>query len=101
MYDRLTLQEITNMEAARAMANAGLSRHQRIMVEVAAERDVTMDELLGPCRLRCIAWARQDAMLRIRRELNLSLPQIGRIFKRDHTTVMHGIRRAIEREERQ
>jgi len=98
MYDRLTPQEITNMEAARAMANAGLSRHQRIMVEVAAERDVTMDELLGPCRLRRIAWARQDAMLRLRREADLTPADIGRIFNRDRSTVMFGLDRAAKRE---
>ena len=39
------------------------------------------------------AEARQVAMYLIRTMTNLSLPEIGREFDRDHTTVMHGLKK--------
>ncbi len=39
------------------------------------------------------AEARQVAMYLIRTMTNLSLPEIGREFARDHTTVMHGLKK--------
>ena len=40
-----------------------------------------------------IAEARQMAMYLIRKLTNLSLPDIGREFARDHSTVLHAIRK--------
>ena len=36
--------------------------------------------------------ARFEAMYRMREELKMSYPQIGRIFDRHHSTVIHGVR---------
>jgi chromosomal replication initiator protein len=42
--------------------------------------------------------ARQEAMYRLRTEKNLSLSAIGReLGKRDHTTVIHGIKQHKKR----
>ena len=54
--------------------------------------------LLGPRRTRNLAWARQRVMF-VTRKLrpDLSLPQIGRALRRDHTTVIHAIRAVAKR----
>ena len=54
-------------------------------------------EMSSSRRLRAAARARQVAMYLIRRHTGASLPDIGRrMGGRDHTTVMHGIRRVEE-----
>ena len=54
-----------------------------------------MDEatLRGTQRTRGIADARQVAQYLIRKLTNLSLPDIGREFGKDHTTVMYNIKK--------
>ena len=50
--------------------------------------------MLGPKRLRSFARPRQIAMYLCKLLTTRSLPEIGRRFGgRDHTTVMHGVRR--------
>jgi chromosomal replication initiation ATPase DnaA len=52
---------------------------------------VSLDEILGDSRARYIVLARQDLMWRLWSELHLSLPQIGALLNRHHTTVLHAI----------
>ncbi len=69
-----------------------------IINEVAEKHELTVDELKSTTRARRIAWPRQEAMLRLRDETAMSLPQIAeKLGLKDHTTVLHGIRAASER----
>ena len=54
-----------------------------------------VDETLvrGTQKTKNIAEPRQISMYLIRKLTNLSLPDIGKEFNRDHTTVMHGIKK--------
>ena len=62
----------------------------QIMREVAAERGITVDDLKAHNRVRHLVQARCEAMRRVAEEWEwLSYPIIGRIFGRDHTTVMY------------
>lgn len=66
----------------------------KIINEVAAKHKVSAGEIKGPRRNRYIVAARFEAILRIHRELpHMSLPQIGRVFNRDHTSILHAIRK--------
>jgi|GEM_PF-695717 len=56
---------------------------------------VTLDELRGRVRQRRVAEARHAAMWLCCRYGNRSTTVLGRYFRRDHTTVLHGIR-AVE-----
>lgn len=58
---------------------------------VCAYFDVTPEELDKPNRERPIARVRQLAMYLCRELTNASLPEIGRAFKRDHTTAKSNI----------
>jgi len=53
---------------------------------------VTMDELRGPLTHRRIAEARHAAYWLASRATGRSMPVLGRAFRRDHTTIWHGIR---------
>lgn len=69
---------------------------REIILEVAINRKVTEAQILGRRRDRHIVVARHEACYRIRSELRLSLPDIGKIMGRDHTTILHGVRKHCE-----
>jgi hypothetical protein len=63
---------------------------RRIMREVARQHRVTVDDILGPRRDKHYIAARHEAMRRVWTEVRgLSSVLIGRLFKRDHTTVLN------------
>jgi chromosomal replication initiator protein len=67
---------------------------EEIQRRVAEHYNIRLSDLLGPKRLRQIARPRQIAMWLAKQLTTRSLPEIGRRFGgRDHTTVMHGVRR--------
>ncbi len=60
--------------------------------------DISPQELLSPSRATRVAWPRQVAMYLARELTDESLPAIGRHFgRRDHTTVIHAVRRTEQR----
>ncbi len=68
-----------------------------IQRKVSEYYSIRLSDLLGPRRLRAIARPRQVAMYLAKSLTSRSLPEIGRHFgNRDHTTVMHGVRRIEE-----
>ena len=70
---------------------------EEIQRKVSDHYNIRMSDLIGPKRLRVFARPRQVAMYLAKQHTSRSLPEIGRKFgKRDHTTVMHGIRRIEE-----
>lgn len=66
-----------------------------VVAEVARGFRVTTGEILGRGRARHVHAARVCAMAVIREWTGLSFPAIGRIFNRDHTTVMHAVRKVM------
>jgi hypothetical protein len=76
-----------------------LSEAQKIMYEVAVKHGIRLEDLRSPIRIKRFVLARHEAMWEIKRQRpGLSLPQIGRLFgNRDHTTVLHAIRKHQER----
>ena len=88
IYDRLTSAEmVTDFDAFMAKAKTA----KGIIEQVSNETMIPVRDLLGKKRDHPTAHARQLCFYRIRHECNYSLPAIGRLFDRDHTTVMHGI----------
>ena len=70
---------------------------EEIQRRVAEHYNVRLSDIVGPKRLRTIARPRQIAMYLAKQLTPRSLPEIGRRFGgRDHTTIMHGIRRIEE-----
>jgi len=65
-----------------------------ILRDVCKSQGVTRDEIFSRNRNKKLVMARAVIYDRIRKELGWSYPRIGKIFGRDHTTVLHGIRLA-------
>lgn len=53
---------------------------------------VNKKDLLGKCRSRHLARTRQAMMCIVYENTELSMPEVGRIFNRDHTTVLHALK---------
>ena len=66
---------------------------QRIIAVTAKHCKVTEEDILGTSRKKNIQNARNIAMYVTRAITNSSLPQIGAAFDRDHSTVLHSIRK--------
>lgn len=64
-----------------------------IIREVASAFQVQVGQLLGRGRARHIARSRHVAMFLVRKHTGASYPEIGRRFRRDHTTIQHGYRK--------
>ena len=72
---------------------------EEIQRTVSDHYNIRLSDMLGPKRLRSFARPRQVAMYLCKLLTSRSLPEIGRRFGgRDHTTVMHGVRRIEELE---
>jgi chromosomal replication initiator protein len=70
---------------------------EEIQRQVADYYNIRMSDIIGPKRLRTYARPRQVAMYLAKQLTSRSLPEIGRRFGgRDHTTIMHGVRRIEE-----
>ncbi|WBU53264.1 chromosomal replication initiator protein DnaA [Paracoccus sp. SCSIO 75233] len=68
-----------------------------IQRKVAEHYNIKLADLVGQRRVRTIARPRQVAMYLAKQMTTRSLPEIGRRFGgRDHTTIMHGVRKIEE-----
>ena len=98
--------ESIELELASMITDAGESSADiewLVIVDIVAGlAGITRDDILGQRRHRRIAWPRQIACYLIRRRCITSLPRIGQLMGRDHTTILHAERavakRLLERE---
>ena len=69
-------------------------RRSMKIAQICDRHGVTLDEMMGRSRLPHVCSARNEAYVMLREE-KLSYPKIGKIFGRDHTTVINGVKRYI------
>ncbi|MGN1030665.1 MAG: chromosomal replication initiator protein DnaA [Butyricicoccaceae bacterium] len=72
--------------------NPGLNpTPEMILREVSNYFSIPVEKLKGSGRSKDMVLPRQVAMYLVRELTNFSLPEIGKVFSRDHTTVLHSI----------
>ena len=100
MGERITVSLAEEAIDALRTENPGLNpTPERIMEAVANYFYIPIEQMISQNRSKDVAYPRQMAMYMIRQELEYSFPDIAKIFKRDHTTVMHACNK-IEEERR-
>jgi chromosomal replication initiator protein len=67
-----------------------------IIEKVADFYDIAPDEVIGKGKTKNVANARQMSIYLIRKLTGLTLEQIGEVLNRDHSTVLHSIRKVEE-----
>ncbi len=101
-FASLVGREITLELAQDCLADILRASDRKITIEeiqrkVSEHYNIRLSDMIGPRRMRTLARPRQIAMYLAKQLTSRSLPEIGRRFGgRDHTTVMHGVRRIEE-----
>ena len=101
-FASLVGREITHDLAQDCLADILRASERKITVEeiqrkVSEHYNIRLSDMLGPKRVRSFARPRQVAMYLSKQMTSRSLPEIGRRFGgRDHTTVLHGVKRIEE-----
>ena len=100
LRDKARRARIEELERQRIAGREKLIRQtsnkdaRAVMARVALEMDVRIEDLLGPRRSAKLVEARHKAIIAVALERpKLSLPQIGKLFNRDHTTIMHALQK--------
>lgn len=68
-----------------------------IVAGVAKKHGVTVALIMGEARDKRVILARHEVWWRVWRTSGLSYPRMGAMFRRDHTTIMHGVKRYEQR----
>ena len=98
----LLRREITLELAQECLADILRTNDRKVSIDdiqrkVAEHYNIRLADLIGPKRARNVARPRQIAMYLSKQMTSRSLPEIGRRFGgRDHTTIMHGVRKIDE-----
>ncbi|MDD9706738.1 MAG: chromosomal replication initiator protein DnaA [Paracoccaceae bacterium] len=101
-FASLVGREITMELTQDCLADVLRASERKITIEeiqrrVSEHYNIRLSDMIGPKRVRSYARPRQVAMYLCKQLTSRSLPEIGRRFGgRDHTTVMHGVRRIEE-----
>ncbi len=101
-FGALVGREVTMELAQECLTDILRASDRKITVEeiqrkVSDHYNIRLSDLIGPKRVRTFARPRQVAMYLSKQLTARSLPEIGRRFGgRDHTTVMHGVRKIEE-----
>lgn len=66
---------------------------EAILKEVAKKHEISIKDMLGPRKIHRYVRARREAMRRLRKEKKMSLVEIAQIMKKDHKTVLTGIKK--------
>jgi hypothetical protein len=72
----------------------GLPSPRTVMKLVALRHGLTIADIIGPVRSRPIVAARHEAIALVWTHCRaISLPAVGRMFNRDHTSILHCLRK--------
>jgi len=95
--DAITLAQSKEILAPVLKKKTVAASWQKVCEVVASYYDLRTSDLVGQARQRQVVFARQVAMACCRSLLNMSLPEIGRVFGgRDHSTVLSSLRKIEE-----
>ncbi|WP_425517130.1 chromosomal replication initiator protein DnaA [Paracoccus bogoriensis] len=98
----LLRREITLEVAQECLTDILRTNDRKVSIDdiqrkVAEHYNIRLADMIGPKRARNVARPRQIAMYLSKQMTSRSLPEIGRRFGgRDHTTIMHGVRKVEE-----
>lgn len=70
-----------------------ITRGERILIETANRHKISVKDLKSGLRTNKLVDARRECMYRLRTELRLPLTAIAKFMNRDHTSVLHALRR--------
>lgn len=85
-------QELKRLPIVEPTAIPGATPHQYLRARC-QQIGITMEQLMGGDRHRWLAKVRQVLIWEIWRLYSMSMPKLGRMFGRDHTTIIYSVRK--------
>jgi hypothetical protein len=89
--------QLEHMFERYAKTNNGIVSYSRIVKEIIRDAientGYTIEELMSDRRHQPLVEARQELYWQIYKNTDWSLPRIGKLFRKDHTTILHGVRK--------
>ncbi len=97
--ETIAIEGAANVAEAQARRKGFTDKQQakRIIARVAENYGYLPSDITGDVRTALLVIARHKAMYAVHRITRRSLPWTGRVFDRDHTTVLHAIRKVESR----
>lgn len=90
---QITLNDVDSVLAPTLRSINVMVTPEQVVNVVSQHYGISVDELLSKVRRRPIVYARHCAMYLMRENTTFSLEQIGHYFSRDHTSVIHALRK--------
>jgi chromosomal replication initiation ATPase DnaA len=90
-------REVFELEENKMCASGNVDTVKTVAVEVCQKFNVTFDRLTMKCRENAVAVPRQVVFYIARELSDIRLAELGRIFHKDHGTVLHGYRSVKDR----
>ena len=90
-------REVCKLEKNKACASDNSVTVKKVATEVCQKFNVTFDRLTMKCRENAVAVPRQVVFYIARELSDIRLTELGRIFHKDHGTVLYGHRSVKER----
>lgn len=88
-----TVDEKLVEEVVKFLSSAAPELTSRAISELVSDQfKLSLEELRSKSRKRAIAFPRQVAMYLCRKHTEETLAEIGKVFNRDHSTVMHAVK---------
>ena len=69
----------------------------RVFITVSKKYGISKEEMIGPKRNKEIATARHACIYLIRQVTDMSLPNIAKVFERDHSTIISSLQKVEHR----
>ncbi|MFA5624807.1 MAG: chromosomal replication initiator protein DnaA, partial [Bradymonadales bacterium] len=91
--ERINLRVAMQVIEPYIKQRAAIVTPEAIIQKVSVYYGVSYAEIMGKSRTKPIVFPRQMAMYLSRQHTSMSLPELGRVFGRDHTTVINAIER--------
>lgn len=98
-FDPRRIEQEIEEQIAKAVEEAPavpVPNWKRILSECSAKYGVPIEAIVGASRSRAILPARYEAAYRMVMEAGMSYPSAGKRLNRDHTTVLHAVKRHVE-----
>lgn len=97
--DIIMIEPTSTVVPVQLTIPTGAPTWRRIVIETAIKHNIMPAEMLSSQRAYNLVAARHEVMYRLKTETTMSLPAIGKKLGKDHSTVLHGVRKHIARME--
>jgi chromosomal replication initiation ATPase DnaA len=92
-YDFMPEEKVDEVVLVDSLGMTPRQLNMELIAAIAQEYDYTIEDVLGKSKLKALVAVRRKCMVMLR-DKGYSTTEIGRIMKRDHSTVVHALQKS-------